>query len=293
MKTLAAIAALSLGLPNLSLPNIPLLGGGGPEGPVAPPPASSAADWRTPDPENLLVMETNKGRIIVELAPEIAPKSVERIKTLTRQGFYDGRTFFRVIADFMDQTGSPTDNGLGGSSLPDLQAELDFRRSPSSTTFVRGATVAGTEIGFVGSMPVRSQPTPLAALSRDGMLSASTPFCSGVMGMARGSDLDSANSQFYLMRQETHTLDKMYTAAGRVISGLDVVRAIKVGEPVPSPQDKMLTVKLAADMPEASRPKIRVIDPKGPWFTARLKAVTSRDPASFNPCDIDIPAQVQ
>lgn len=292
MKTLAAIAALSLGLPNLQLPNIALLGGG-PEGPVAPPPASSTADWRTPDPENLLVIDTNKGRVIVELAPEIAPKSVERIKTLTRQGFYDGRTFFRVIADFMDQTGSPTDNGQGGSSLPDLQAELDFRRSPTSTTFVRAATVAGTEIGFVGSMPVRSQPTPLAALSRDGLLAASTPFCAGVMGMARGSDLDSANSQFYLMRQETHTLDKIYTAAGRVIAGLDVVRAIKVGEPVPQPQDKMLTVKLVADMPEASRPKVKVIDPKGPWFTARLKAATSRDPASFNPCDVDIPAQVQ
>lgn len=288
MKTLAAIAALSLGLPN-----IPLLGGGGgPEAPVPPPPATSAADWRTPDPENLMVIDTNKGRIIVELAPEVAPKSVERLKALTRQGFYDGHTFFRVIGNFMDQTGSPTDDGKGGSSLPDLGPEFEFRRSPTSTTFVRAATVAGTEIGFVGSMPVRSQPTPLAALSRDGLLSASTPFCAGILGMARGSNLDSANSQFYLMRQEYRSLDKAYTAAGRVVSGLDVVRAIKTGEPVPPPQDRMTSVKLLADMPEASRPKVRVIDPKGPWFTARLKAATSRDPAAFNPCDLDIPALV-
>ena len=70
--------------------------------------------WRTVDPENVLVVETNKGRIIAELAPVAAPAHVDRIKTLTRQGFYDGRSFFRVIDGFMAQTGDPEDTGKGG-----------------------------------------------------------------------------------------------------------------------------------------------------------------------------------
>ena len=75
--------------------------------------APAASDWRTPDPENLLVIDTNKGRVVVELLPEVAPAHVQRVKELTRAGFYDGRTFFRVIDQFMAQTGDPEDRGTG------------------------------------------------------------------------------------------------------------------------------------------------------------------------------------
>jgi peptidylprolyl isomerase len=82
-----------------------------------------------------------------------------------------------------------------------------------------------------------------------------------VVGEARDEDVNSANSQFFLMRQPYPSLDKRYTAFGRVMSGLDVVRAIKTGEPVPAPQDQMQKVRLLSDIPEAERPKVRVIDP--------------------------------
>ena len=59
--------------------------------------APAAQDWRTPNPDDVMVIDTNKGVVFVELSPAIAPTHVERIKTLTRQGFYDGRSFFRVI----------------------------------------------------------------------------------------------------------------------------------------------------------------------------------------------------
>ena len=76
------------------------------------------------DPENTIVMETSKGRVVIELLPDLAPAHVTRIKELSRENFYDGIVFHRVIEGFMAQTGDPTGSGMGGSDKPDLQAEF-------------------------------------------------------------------------------------------------------------------------------------------------------------------------
>ena len=77
------------------------------------------------DPENTLILETTKGRVVIALRPDLAPGHVERIKTLARKGFYDGVAFHRVIDGFMAQTGCPHGTGTGGSDLPDLKAEFN------------------------------------------------------------------------------------------------------------------------------------------------------------------------
>lgn len=77
------------------------------------------------DPENTLYLDLKDGRVTIKLMPDIAPNHVERIKTLTREGFYDGIVFHRVIDGFMAQTGDPTGTGTGGSELPDLDAEFN------------------------------------------------------------------------------------------------------------------------------------------------------------------------
>jgi peptidylprolyl isomerase len=78
------------------------------------------------DPENILYLDLSNGRrVAIRLMPQWAPHHVERIKTLTRQGFYDGIKFHRVIDGFMAQTGDPTGTGRGGSPLPDLDAEFN------------------------------------------------------------------------------------------------------------------------------------------------------------------------
>jgi cyclophilin family peptidyl-prolyl cis-trans isomerase len=79
----------------------------------------------TPDPENTLIMETTQGRVVIALRPDLAPKHVERIKTLAREGFYDGIVFHRVIDGFMAQTGCPHGTGTGGSTYPNLPAEFN------------------------------------------------------------------------------------------------------------------------------------------------------------------------
>ncbi|WP_442958125.1 peptidylprolyl isomerase [Phenylobacterium sp.] len=254
--------------------------------------APTAADWRTPDPQDILVIDTNKGRILVELAPLAAPNHVARLRELTRKGLYDGRSFFRVIDAFMAQTGDPEDRGTGGSDLPDLAAEFTFRRG-AETPFVRVADQTVAEIGFIGSLPVMTQSSQLMPLTADGRVSGWALFCPGVAGMARGGAPDSANSQFFLMRQAYPSLEKRYTAFGRVISGLEVVRAIKTGEPVDPPQDVMTRVQVLADMPASSRPKVRVIETRGAWFAAEIARVRASLGADFTACAISIPSEVK
>lgn len=85
----------------------------------APAPASVPAE------ENILYLDLSTGgRVAIQLFADLAPNHVERIKTLTRRGFYDGLIFHRVIEGFMAQTGDPTGTGTGGSDLPDLKAEF-------------------------------------------------------------------------------------------------------------------------------------------------------------------------
>lgn len=254
--------------------------------------APAAGDWRTPDPDDLMIIDTNKGRIIVEIVPEVAPAHAERVKALTRLHFYDGLTFFRVIDDFMAQTGDPKNDGTGESELPNLTQEFSFRQGPGGP-FVMVVDQTVLEHGFIKSMPIRSQSSRLAIATRDGKVQAVGLHCKGVAAMARAQDPDSANSQFFLMREIYPRLDGRYTPWGRVISGQDVVKSIKTGEPVAAPQDRMITVRLASELKPADRPKVRVIDPNSAWFKAQATRIAAEKGPTFTACDVDIPVEVK
>jgi peptidylprolyl isomerase len=100
--------------------------------PIASLTAGVPALAQTSDPENTIYLDLKQGRGVIQLLPEVAPLHVERIKTLARQGFYDGTPFHRVIEGFMAQGGDPTGTGMGGSKLPNLPPEFSQRH------FVRG-----------------------------------------------------------------------------------------------------------------------------------------------------------
>jgi peptidylprolyl isomerase len=97
------------------------------------PKAATAADPL----DNVLLLDLKDGRVTILLRPDLAPKHVERVKKLTREGFYDGIIFHRVIPGFMAQTGDPTGTGTGGSKYPDLPAEFS-----NTATFERGTVGA-------------------------------------------------------------------------------------------------------------------------------------------------------
>lgn len=261
---------------------------------AAPVEAPAAEAWRTVPAENLLVIDTNRGRILVEMAPQIAPAHVDRMRLLARRGFFDGLVWHRVIDWFMAQTGDPLGSGEGQSPYPDLPAEFTFRRGPQ-LPFTPVNSPAGLVGGFVGSLPVMSQPDALMAVTGDNMVHGWGVYCPGVAGMARDENPESANSQFFIMRQPYPALDKRYTIWGRVVDGLEVVRAIKAGDDatgaVTGP-DVMTRVRVAADLAEAERPVVQVLDTDSDRFAELADAARRARGADFSLCDIDLPVQV-
>ena len=159
------------------------------------------------DKANAIVIDTTKGRVVVKLRPDLAPKHAERIKQLAREGYYNNVPFHRVIEGFMAQTGDGSKfNGTGGSKYPNLKAEF-----------------------------------------------SNVPFKRGVVGMARSSSPDSANSQFFICFADAPFLNGQYTVVGDVVSGMDVVDKLKKAPAgsqsgtVTDP-DKMVKVQVASDV---------------------------------------------
>ncbi len=173
---------------------------------LALPALGARAQQQALDPENTLILELPGGRVTIQLLPDLAPRHVERIKTLVRQGFYDGTPFHRVIEGFMAQGGDPTGTGTGGSDLPDLPAEFS---PPAKARFVRGTC-----------------------------------------GMARTSNPNSANSQFFIMFAPASSLDGQYTIWGQVTAGMEAVDKIKRGQGqggiVPPPPDRLIRMRVMA-----------------------------------------------
>lgn len=249
-----------------------------------------AANWRAADPENTLVIDTTKGRIIVELAPQIAPRHVAQVKALARSGLYDGRAFFRVWDRFMAQGGDPDDTGKGASSLPNIPAEFDFRR-PEGDGFVQVMERGAQLLGFIGALPVTSQPEFIRERAADKRLSAWAMHCPGVTSMARGDDPNSANSQWFIMRAPYLSLDRRYSIWGRAVVGADVAVQFATGEPVAKP-DRTRKVQVLADMAQADRPKVLIQRTDGPVFRRELARQQRRMGAAWTLCDVEIKAVV-
>jgi peptidylprolyl isomerase len=292
MRSISAGAAVALALCGSACGQPAPTATPAPAAPAAPLPAPTAADWRQIPAENMMVIDTSKGRVVVEMRPEIADAHVEQIKTLVRRGYYDGLQFFRVIDDFMAQTGDAANTGAGPGPMPELKGQFTFRRDFNGpVTPVLVIPGAGT-FGFLGTMPIVSQPDDLGLMTTDGRVRAYGVFCPGVAGMARTAIPDSASSQFFLMRGASHGLDQQYTPWGKVVSGQDVVKAITVGEPPASP-DVMQKVRIASDMPAAERPNLWRLDPASAAFKAQVAAVYTEKGAGFTPCDVEPAVQAR
>jgi peptidylprolyl isomerase len=156
--------------------------------------SSTPADAAEDGPGPNLVIEVDgqaKGTIVIDLFPDVAPQHVAQVTALAEQGAYDGVVFHRVIDGFMAQTGDVQYGKKGGDT---------------SMAGMGGSSMADIPAEF-----------------------SSVPFDRGVLGMARSQDPNSANSQFFIMTAPAPHLDGQYTAFGRVVSGMEVVDAIKKG----------------------------------------------------------------
>lgn len=246
---------------------------------------ASAQEGRLVAAENLLVLETEKGRALIELLPGAAPAHIERIRTLADAGFYDGHAFHRVLRGFMAQTGDPQGTGAGGSELPDLAAEFTFRRGRDAG-FIPVPNAGEGLVGLAwGVLPVQTQPDAQMMVTADFRVPAGGLFCPGVLGMARSSAPNSANSQFFIMTGRNDNLNANYTAFGRVLDGLAAIEALKAGSDAEDGRvdgpDRIVRARTAAALPEGQRPVVRVGDPSAAIETARAASG-----AAFNICDV-------
>jgi peptidylprolyl isomerase len=247
------------------------------------------ADWRQLDAENTLVIDTDRGRVVIELRPEFAPMAVARIKRLARAGVYDGLQFHRVVDGFMAQTGNPGNTDGGKSLEPDLAPEYTFRLG-AEVPRMQIARPQGESEGFIAAQPYMAVDEIRMALSPDRRVSAWGAFCPGVVAMGHGAG-DAGNSEFFIMRGATRSLDRGYSVVGRVVAGLDTVRALTVGDP-PMQPSRMLHAHIMADLPESLRPQIAVLNTLSPEFRAIAERVRVLRGADFSICDVEAPVRI-
>lgn len=223
---------------------------------------ASPEAWREVDPENLVIMETSKGQIAIELLPVVAPAHAEQFKAYVRAGLYDETPFHRVIQGFMAQGGDVAATHGPDKMLEPLEAEFTFRRNPAETPLDTVGPADSADAGLYFGFPMTTQPGFLAEMSKDGLVESWIPHCPGILSSARTDDVNSANAQFFLISDEGQHLDYKYTAKGRALTGLDVVQSIKLGPrpdgfPIANP-DVVISASMAADLPEETRPKAYV-----------------------------------
>ena len=142
-----------------------------------------------------MILKLNNGDVEIELYPKIAPNHVKRFETLANSGKYDGVVFHRVIDGFMAQTG---DVQFGNTNLPEYNLQL-----------------AGT-----GGSNMPNLKAEFSDLAHN----------RGILSMARSSDPNSANSQFFIVFESAPHLDRSYSAFGKVIKGMELIDKIKKGE---------------------------------------------------------------
>lgn len=149
---------------------------------------------------NIVVIETDKGVMKVELRPDAAPKTVANFVGLVGKKFYDGLVFHRVVPNFVIQGGDPKGDGTGGSGA-NIPLEIKCRD---------GALTEGKEVACPVEFPHRD----------------------GALAMARSADPNSASSQFYITIGEQSFLDGKYAVFGYVTEGKDIVRLIRQGDAI-------------------------------------------------------------
>ena len=264
--------------------------------------ASLPSDWRTPAPENTLYMDLPDGRVVIELAPAFAPAHVDNIRTLAREGFWNGTSIYRSHDNFVVQFGDADADEPGkarplGSAKTALPAE--FERSAVGLSFHALPDRDGwaAEVGFADGFPA----------AREGAAGqAWMAHCYGTVGAGRNNAPDSSvGAELYVVTgQSPRQLDRNITQVGRVIRGMELLSAIRRGPPPmgfyedPAERTPIVAITLASTLPEAQRERIEVLRTDTPTFDALVESRRNRTddfyhrPAGhIDLCNIAIPTR--
>ena len=245
--------------------------------PPAPPPSrpiseileqSPPGDWRRLDPQHTLYLDLPSGRVVIELAPAYAPATVENIRTLVRQKYFDGLAIVRLQDNFVAQWGDPDEKRELGAARKTIVPEFTRAIGPD-VPFVRlpDPDVYAPETGFSGGFPVARDP----ASGRTWLT-----HCYASVGVGRGNDADSGNGAelYAVIGSAPRFLDRNITVVGRVVRGIDLLSSRPRGTGNLGFYEKaeqrtpIRQVRLAADVPESERVALELLRTDSATFGA-------------------------
>lgn len=239
---------------------------------------SKASDWRALDPQNTLYMELPGGRVVIEMAPDFAPRTAANIRTLAKEKYFDGLSIIRSQDNYVVQWGDPDEAiprpiGSASARVPaeftaPIAADKHFTRMPDKDGY---AAQVGHSRGFPVGRDPKSGRTWLA-------------HCYAMVGVARDNDPDSGNgSQLYVVNGHApRHLDRNITVVGRVVAGMPLLGTMPRGTgplgfyQTAAERTQIKSVRLAADVPEAERTALEVMRTETPTYARVVEAARNR-----------------
>jgi peptidylprolyl isomerase len=234
------------------------------------------ADWRQPRAEDLLIMQLEAGRIIIELAPIFAPEHVNNILTLVNGGWFDGLSINRVQDNFVAQWGDPDNSKPLGEASVSLAGEFSRPRTKDLSWYLLpDGDVYAPQVGWVnGFAAARDVASDKAWLAH----------CYGTIGVGRDSAADSGNGAelYAVIGHAPRQLDRNITVVGRVLQGMEWLSSLPRGTgPLGFYEEEQERVRIvsitqASRLPEAERPKIEILHTHRPIFDLFVESRRNR-----------------
>jgi peptidylprolyl isomerase len=242
--------------------------------------ASTPADWRRLDPENTLYLQLDSGRVVIELAPSFAPAHVANIRTLVKQGYFDGLSINRVQDNFVVQWGDGNSGDAAkarplGAAAAALPAEFTRASEGLAFTALPDADGWAPQVGFVEGFPAaRDLAENLAWLAH----------CYGTLGAGRDIAADSSRGEelYVVIGQSPRQLDRNITTVGRVVLGMEHLSVLARGTgplgfyQTAAERTPIRSIRLAAQVPEAERAPLEVLRTDTPTFEALVESRRNR-----------------
>lgn len=241
--------------------------------------ATKPADWRTLDPANTLYLDLASGRVVMELAPGFAPAHVENIRTLAKEGYWNGLSINRSQDNFVVQWGDAAEDEKQKKPLGSAKAKLpaEFERASKGVKFDRLPDKDGwaPQVGFADGFPAARDPQ---------IGKAWLAHCYGAVGAGRDVAADSSNgTELYVVTgQSPRQLDRNITVVGRVVQGMELLSVLPRGTgPLgfyekPEQRTQIKAIRLASEVPENDRVPLELLRTDTPAFTQLVEARRNR-----------------
>jgi peptidylprolyl isomerase len=259
--------------------------------------ASTPSDWRPLDPNNTLYMDMPKGRVVIELQPEFAPKHAANLRALARAKYFDGLAVTRSQENYVVQWGDADGKKSFGEAKKALPPEFTRSAAGLKFTVLPDPDTYAAQTGFVDGF---------AAARESAQGSAWMVHCYGVVGVGRDNDVNSGSgAELYVVNGSApRNLDRNITVVGRVVQGMEILSTMPRGRGAmgfyekPEERTPITQVRLAADVPAAERANLEVLKTDTQTFTDLVESRRNRQdewykvPAGrIDVCNVPLPVR--